>query len=236
MQCPPPRPLPSSKPSMVMTSTPGLAHLGDRVGVALVGDDHARLQRDDVVGVVPLLALLLVARRRPSRPRGAWARRGRRPRPRGSPSPRVTWKSPAFLPGRRLIARIWSTTFGIDGDLVAVEHGEDRVEVHVGAVLGHHAGDDALRAALGEQGWRSARSSAPWRPLGHADQDRAVADGLDVAALQRRPPEVARRRTGRRRRAPGTRTRSRRPRTSDGSGRSRPCCRPRAAGPASTSG
>src|SRR4029453_7494231 len=38
----------------------GLAHLGDRVGVALVGDDHAGLERDDVVAVVPLLALLLV--------------------------------------------------------------------------------------------------------------------------------------------------------------------------------
>src|SRR3954452_14755238 len=38
----------------------GLTHLGDRVGVALVGDDHTRLERDDVVAVVPLLALLLV--------------------------------------------------------------------------------------------------------------------------------------------------------------------------------
>ena len=38
----------------------GLAHLGDGVGVALVGDDDARLEGDDVVAVVPLLALLLV--------------------------------------------------------------------------------------------------------------------------------------------------------------------------------
>src|SRR6187402_3865293 len=38
----------------------GLAHLVDRVGVALVGDDHAGLEGDDVVAVVPLLALLLV--------------------------------------------------------------------------------------------------------------------------------------------------------------------------------
>jgi hypothetical protein len=35
----------------------GLAHLGDRVGVALVGHDDARLEGDDVVAVVPLLAL-----------------------------------------------------------------------------------------------------------------------------------------------------------------------------------
>src|SRR3954452_6114865 len=37
-----------------------LAHLRDRVRVALVGDDNARLEGDDVVAVVPLLALLLV--------------------------------------------------------------------------------------------------------------------------------------------------------------------------------
>src|SRR4051794_19924093 len=36
------------------------AHLVDGVGVALVGDDHARLEGDHVVPVVPLLALLLV--------------------------------------------------------------------------------------------------------------------------------------------------------------------------------
>src|SRR4029079_5676984 len=38
----------------------GLAHARDRVGVALVGDDHAGLDGDDVVAVVPLLPLLLV--------------------------------------------------------------------------------------------------------------------------------------------------------------------------------
>ncbi len=60
MQWPPPRPLPSSKPAIAIDLDAGLAHLGDRVGVALVGDDDARLERDDVVAVVPLLALLLV--------------------------------------------------------------------------------------------------------------------------------------------------------------------------------
>src|SRR3954471_10971380 len=37
-----------------------LAHLVDRVGVALVGHHHPRSEGDDVVAVVPLLALLLV--------------------------------------------------------------------------------------------------------------------------------------------------------------------------------
>ena len=57
MQWPPPRPLPISDPSMREHLDAGLAH--QRVGelVALVGDDDAGLQRDDVVAVVPLLAL-----------------------------------------------------------------------------------------------------------------------------------------------------------------------------------
>src|SRR6476469_5857572 len=35
-------------------------HLRDRERVPLIGDDHTRLEREDVVAVVPLLALLLV--------------------------------------------------------------------------------------------------------------------------------------------------------------------------------
>ena len=60
MQWPPPRPLPSSKPCDLDHLDAGLAHLGDRVRVAFVRDDDAGLERDDVVAVVPLLALLLV--------------------------------------------------------------------------------------------------------------------------------------------------------------------------------
>ena len=60
MQWPPPRPRPSSAPTIVITSTPGLAQ--QRVGerVAVVGEDHARLERDGVVAAVPLLPLGLV--------------------------------------------------------------------------------------------------------------------------------------------------------------------------------
>src|SRR5690242_7085893 len=39
---------------------PGVAHPADRVRVALVRDHEARLDRDRVVGVVPLLTLGLV--------------------------------------------------------------------------------------------------------------------------------------------------------------------------------
>src|SRR5712664_4139246 len=39
---------------------PGVAHPRDRVRVALIGDDHAGLDRHGVVGVVPLLPFGLV--------------------------------------------------------------------------------------------------------------------------------------------------------------------------------
>ena len=60
MQWPPPRPFPSSKPFDGDDLHPGLAHLGDRVGVALVGNHDPGLQRDHVVSVVPLLSLGLI--------------------------------------------------------------------------------------------------------------------------------------------------------------------------------
>ena len=61
MQRGPPRPRPSSKPAMVMTSMP--LRRRQRVGgdVALVGDDDAGGEGEHVVAVVPLLALGLVA-------------------------------------------------------------------------------------------------------------------------------------------------------------------------------
>ena len=85
---PPPRPLPSSKPSIVITSTPASRILRDRVGVALVGDDDAGLERDDVVAVVPLLALLLVVVAPGLDHPQLLARPARRRRRRGSPPPR----------------------------------------------------------------------------------------------------------------------------------------------------
>ena len=76
-----------------------LAHLRDRERVALVGDDDAGLERDDVVAVVPLLALLLVgvaaglddvelrdAQRVARRPTGSPCPRGRRASPASSPA------------------------------------------------------------------------------------------------------------------------------------------------------
>ena len=58
------------------------------------------------------------------------------------------------------------------------------------AVLGHDRGDDPLGRALGEQRPGDLLDHPAGRPLGHADRDRALADDLDVAALERREAEV----------------------------------------------
>ena len=74
----------------------GFAHLGDRVRVALVSHDDARLQGHHVVAVIPLLALLLI--RVSTAPMKSFST--------------VTSNSPLRLPGRRLIALMLPTTFG----------------------------------------------------------------------------------------------------------------------------
>ena len=74
----------------------------------------------------------------------------------------VTWKSPSLVPGRRLIARMLRDDLRVRGRLVAVEQREHGVEVHVGAVLGHHARrSPARRRPWRTAPWRSARSSGP---------------------------------------------------------------------------
>ena len=60
----------------------------------------------------------------------------------------------------------------------------------MGAVLGHDRGDDALRRAFGEQRPGDLLDHPPGRPLRHADRDRSPTDDLDIAALERRQPEV----------------------------------------------
>ena len=60
----------------------------------------------------------------------------------------------------------------------------------MGPVLGHHAGDDPLGRAGLEQRLGDLLDHPPLRPLAHPDEHGAVADRHDVAALQRREPEV----------------------------------------------
>ena len=60
----------------------------------------------------------------------------------------------------------------------------------MGAVLGHDRGDDPFGGALGEERLGDLLDHPARGPLGHPDGDRALADDLDVAALQRRLAEV----------------------------------------------
>ena len=53
----------------------------------------------------------------------------------------------------------------------------------MGAVAGHAGGDDPVRGARLEQGQRDLLDHLAGRALAHADGDRPVADGHDVAAL-----------------------------------------------------
>ena len=99
MQCPPPRPLPSSKPCDRDDLDAGLAHLRDRERVALVGDDDAGLERDDVVAVVPLLALLLVGVAAGLHDVELLDAERVRDAPTGGPCPRGTSSVPGFEPG-----------------------------------------------------------------------------------------------------------------------------------------
>ena len=73
---------------------------------------------------------------------------------------------------------------GVGGDAVAVGEGEDGVEVHRGAQLGHPGHDDLLGRALLEEGRGDLADRLAGAALAHADQHDAVADGMHVAALE----------------------------------------------------
>ena len=168
MQCEPPRPRPSSKPSMGSHLDAGLAQRGVGAGVALVADDDAGLERDDVVAVVPLLALGLEgvtaglddAHLRVCR--APW------------PSARAACRSAPPRPGRPARRPGGSPRCGAadhlreEGDQVPVAHGDDRVQVHVAARLGqvhgeHEPADPARNSdrAIHSTAWGVVRSPMP---------------------------------------------------------------------------
>ena len=191
MQWPPPRPRPSSRAADGDHLDAGLAQQRVGVGVAVVGDDDAGLERHDVVAVVPLLALGLVGvaagldhaqlvepqrvaddvEDRPCRRRGPRSRR----------RPTVGWV---------LIAADLVDHLAEDRDQVAVAEAEHRVEVHGGAALRHQAADHPRCRLVAEQLARDLQHGLPRGALAHADQHDALADRHDVAAFHRGRGEV----------------------------------------------
>ena len=168
---------------------PGLAQQRVGVLVALVGDDDAGLEGDDVVAVVPLLALGL-----PAVAAGADDAQLLEPeRVRDGAEERV-------LAADVELARLVGRADRVGGDrvddlreqrhAVAVEEREHRVEVHVRAVARHARRDrPGPRRPAANSDERDLLDHLPGRALAHADGDRAVADGHDVAALGADPAE-----------------------------------------------
>jgi hypothetical protein len=74
----------------------------------------------------------------------------------------------------------------VDVGEVAVAQREDGVEMHRGPALREDAGDHMLRSFFGEQCPSDLADGLNRGPLAHADQDDAVADRHDVAALDGR--------------------------------------------------
>src|SRR3954451_259217 len=167
----------------------GLTHLGDRVCVPLVGDHHTGLEGDHVVAVVPLFALLLVDVT--TGLHHLHLRHLHGVRDRGQEVLLL-----GHVEGARLVARPEADRPGVvhdprvERDLVAVQHREDGVEVHVRAVLGHQHGHHPLGGSLGEHRPCHLLDHPSLGPLTESDQHGAVADGLHVTALEGRPAEV----------------------------------------------
>ncbi len=190
MQCDPPRPRPELEPLDGDDLDARLAQGGVGAGVALVGHHHPGLHRDDVVAVVPLLALgLEVVTPGGDDPQladaeglshgldeGARALFGHQVVGRGAR---------ADAPRAGPLDHRWE-----EGDEVAVAHGDDGVEVHVAARLGQVDRQDLGGRPRPEQRPGDEEHRLGGGALAHADHDGAVADGLDVAALDVGPPPV----------------------------------------------
>ena len=154
---------------------------GVRLDVPLVGDDDAGCERQDVVAVVPLLALGLVAVAA------------------GLDEPDDGRSSAGDL-DEEILSPLVSAPSGrgedegdervaqirIDGEGVAVDHRQDGIEVHRRAPGREEHRDHLARRAGGEEALGEQLDRDGRRALAHADEDAAVADHEDVAALEMR--------------------------------------------------
>jgi hypothetical protein len=166
---------------------PLAAQAGVGVDVALVADDHAGRDREDVVAVVPLLALGLVdvaagleqAQRRHVERAGDRVEQVALALRRLARPERV---------GGQLLADL-----RVDRERVAIDHRHHRVQVHGRALCRHLDGDHARgRAGLEQPPGEPLDARRPGA-LAHADEHASVADHEHVAALELRgPAEVVR--------------------------------------------
>src|SRR5262245_4309277 len=139
-----------------------------RVRVAVVADDDAWRQRDNVVAVVPLLTLRL-----PCVATGLDRAELLQPErlfhdiEEGSRFARQINASVAVRPGAEAADLIGNVAVG--GAQVAVAEGEHRIEVHGGAALRHQAGDDTRGRLVSEQLRRHLKYRLPRGAFAHAN-------------------------------------------------------------------
>ncbi len=162
----------------------GLAQRGVGAGVALVGDDDAGLEGNDVVAVVPLLALgfelVAAGRDDPHLADAEGLGHGLDQRARRTSS---TTRSSAVSAGPDRPGAGPADDLGEQRDQVAVAHGDDGVEVHVAAGLRQVHGEHLGGRTGSEQLPGDEEHGLGGGALAHADHDRAVADRLHVATL-----------------------------------------------------
>ena len=161
----------------------GLAQQRVGVGVAVVGEDDAGFDGDEVVAAVPLLTLGVVVGaaglhhpefRQPQRRRDHLDERLRLV---------DHVDADVVVAGHQRERRDAVDDLGIDGDHIAVGKGEHRVEVHRGAKLRHSGDDHLLGGARCEQLGRDLGDGLARRALAHADEHDPVAG----ASTRRRP-------------------------------------------------
>ena len=184
MQRPPPRPRPELAGGDGDDLDAGLAQGGVGQDVAVVADDDAGLERDDVVAVVPLLALDAVdvagGRDHPEVDADA-PRRSSRPGRVGSR--RMSSPDGALSSGRRLNGDDAVDDRRVRRHQVVVAEGEHGVQVHRRPAL-RQAGDDHPLGGAGlEQVARHLGDRLVRAALAHADHD----DALARSASRRRP-------------------------------------------------
>ncbi len=156
--------------------------------VAVVGDDDAGRQRDDVVAVVPLLALRfpLVA----TRLHEAQRLQAERVLDDVEQMALVGTDVDAVVAvGTGAVAADLIGDFAKGGTQIAIAEGEHRVEVHRGTALRHQAADHARGGAVPEQLLRDLEHRLPRGALAHADEDDTVADRRAVRLIAVAPPD-----------------------------------------------
>ena len=185
MQCPPPRPRPSSDPRTVITSIPAFR---SNVFVCVFRSYPTTTPGASATTLLPSSHCSRWASQ--TLPPVSTTRRVFSPEYFLDHVEEVPFVEmdlhPAFAVGACPVAANLIGHFAVRRAQIAVAEGEHRVEMHRRAALRHQAADDLSGAAMFEQLRCDLEHGLARGALAHADQHGAVADRHDVAAFDRR--------------------------------------------------